>query len=134
MNDSLSSPPSPLPLQADEEARKAATAKLDAERAKKAAAEATAAAAESLARARTVYAEERAKKQQEFQVYSFEELETACNGFPEENLVGEGGYGAVFKGVLEHYPVAVKVLKNAQTDQALKEFKKEVRGIWTTSL
>ncbi|CAI5466346.1 unnamed protein product [Closterium sp. Yama58-4] len=112
--------------QAEEEAKRAAAAKEEAAEAKKAAAEAAASAAATLVKAQEEYALERLKKQQEFREYSIEELEAACDGFSEENLVGEGGYGSVYKGMLEHFPVAVKVLKNAQTNQALKEFKKEV--------
>lgn len=83
-------------------------------------------AAATLAKAQEEYAQEKWRKQQEFRHYSFEQLAAACANFAEEQLVGEGGYGAVYKGLLDHFPVAVKVLKNAHSDQAMKEFKKEV--------
>lgn len=45
--------------------------------------------------------------------YSFKELETATGGFSDENVVGEGGYGIVYRGVsLDGSVVAVKSLLN----------------------
>lgn len=45
--------------------------------------------------------------------YSLKELETATRGFAEENVIGEGGYGVVYRGVLQDGSVvAVKNLLN----------------------
>lgn len=45
--------------------------------------------------------------------YSLKELETATRGFSSENVIGEGGYGVVFRGVLpDGSIVAVKKLLN----------------------
>lgn len=45
--------------------------------------------------------------------YSLRELEMATNGFVEENVIGEGGYGVVYRGVLpDGSVVAVKNLLN----------------------
>lgn len=45
--------------------------------------------------------------------YSLRELEMATRGFADENVIGEGGYGIVYKGVLqEGSVVAVKNLLN----------------------
>lgn len=45
--------------------------------------------------------------------YTLREVEMATNGFGEENVIGEGGYGIVYKGVLgDGTPVAVKNLLN----------------------
>lgn len=45
--------------------------------------------------------------------YSLKELEVATRGFVEENVIGEGGYGVVYRGVLEDGSVvAVKNLLN----------------------
>lgn len=45
--------------------------------------------------------------------YSFKELEIATDGFVEENVIGEGGYGIVYRGVLQDgSEVAVKNLLN----------------------
>ncbi|KAF7127571.1 hypothetical protein RHSIM_Rhsim11G0176700 [Rhododendron simsii] len=61
--------------------------------------------------------------------YSFKELETATGGFSDENVVGEGGYGIVYRGVLlDGSVVAVKNLLNNK-GQAEKEFKVEVEAI-----
>ncbi|KAK9677863.1 hypothetical protein RND81_11G172300 [Saponaria officinalis] len=61
--------------------------------------------------------------------YSLRELEVATRGFSEENVIGEGGYGVVYRGVLEDGSVvAVKNLLNNK-GQAEKEFKVEVEAI-----
>ncbi|KAK3420889.1 hypothetical protein EUGRSUZ_G00446 [Eucalyptus grandis] len=61
--------------------------------------------------------------------YSLRELEIATGGFAEENVIGEGGYGVVFRGVLpDGSAVAVKNLLSKR-GQAEKEFKVEVEAI-----
>ncbi|KAJ7967329.1 Protein kinase family protein [Quillaja saponaria] len=61
--------------------------------------------------------------------YSLKELETATRGFAEDNVVGEGGYGVVYRGDLQDGSVvAVKNLLNNK-GQAEKEFKVEVEAI-----
>ncbi|GAV69985.1 Pkinase domain-containing protein/CAP_N domain-containing protein/CAP_C domain-containing protein [Cephalotus follicularis] len=61
--------------------------------------------------------------------YSLKELEMATRGFVEESVVGEGGYGVVYRGVLhDGSVVAVKNLLNNK-GQAEKEFKVEVEAI-----
>ncbi|CAN1320355.1 Probable receptor-like serine/threonine-protein kinase At4g34500 [Linum perenne] len=56
--------------------------------------------------------------------YSLMELEMATKGFAEENVIGEGGYGVVYRGVLtDGSVIAVKNLLNN------KEFKVEVEAI-----
>lgn len=61
--------------------------------------------------------------------YTLRELEDATNGFADENVIGEGGYGIVYRGVLEdNSMVAVKNLLNNK-GQAEKEFKVEVEAI-----
>lgn len=45
--------------------------------------------------------------------YTLRELEDSTNGFADENVIGEGGYGIVYRGVLEDNAlVAVKNLLN----------------------
>ncbi|MCI17417.1 putative receptor-like serine/threonine-protein kinase, partial [Trifolium medium] len=45
--------------------------------------------------------------------YSLKELENATDGFAEGNVIGEGGYGIVYRGVLQDGSVvAVKNLLN----------------------
>ncbi|KAM7517055.1 hypothetical protein LguiA_006638 [Lonicera macranthoides] len=61
--------------------------------------------------------------------YTLRELEVATDGFSDENVIGEGGYGIVYSGVLEdNTRVAVKNLLNNR-GQAEKEFKVEVEAI-----
>ncbi|KAK4786822.1 hypothetical protein SAY86_010655 [Trapa natans] len=61
--------------------------------------------------------------------YTLRELEAATNGLCEENVIGEGGYGIVYRGVLEDgTKVAVKNLLNNR-GQAEREFKVEVEAI-----
>ncbi|KAJ1279452.1 hypothetical protein BS78_04G157900 [Paspalum vaginatum] len=61
--------------------------------------------------------------------YTLKELETATGMFADENVIGEGGYGIVYHGVLEDgTQVAVKNLLNNR-GQAEKEFKVEVEAI-----
>ncbi|CAH9100519.1 unnamed protein product [Cuscuta europaea] len=61
--------------------------------------------------------------------YSLKELEMATNGFSPDNVIGEGGYGVVYRGVLpDGSVVAVKNLLNNK-GQAEKEFKVEVEAI-----
>ncbi|KAE8727980.1 putative receptor-like protein kinase [Hibiscus syriacus] len=61
--------------------------------------------------------------------YTLRELEESTNEFAPENVIGEGGYGIVYRGVLEdNTKVAVKNLLNNR-GQAEKEFKVEVEAI-----
>ncbi|CAL5331726.1 hypothetical protein CsSME_00012901 [Camellia sinensis var. sinensis] len=61
--------------------------------------------------------------------YTLRELEDATNGLSDENVIGEGGYGIVYCGVLaDNTRVAVKNLLNNR-GQAEKEFKVEVEAI-----
>ncbi|PSS26048.1 Receptor-like serine/threonine-protein kinase [Actinidia chinensis var. chinensis] len=61
--------------------------------------------------------------------YGLSELEMATRGFADENVIGEGGYGVVFRAVLtDGSVVAVKNLLNNK-GQAEKEFKVEVEAI-----
>ncbi|GAV67743.1 Pkinase domain-containing protein [Cephalotus follicularis] len=61
--------------------------------------------------------------------FTLRELEVSTNGFAHENIIGEGGYGIVYHGVLDNQTeVAVKNLLN-NSGQAEKEFKVEVEAI-----
>lgn len=56
-------------------------------------------------------------------------MEDATNGFAPENVIGEGGYGIVYHGILnDNTNVAIKNLLNNR-GQAEKEFKVEVEAI-----
>ena len=57
--------------------------------------------------------------------YSIEEIEEATDRFASNRQIGEGGYGPVFEGTLDHTPVAIKVLR-ADAAQGKKQFNQEV--------
>ncbi|CAH1447594.1 unnamed protein product [Lactuca virosa] len=61
--------------------------------------------------------------------FTLRDLELATNRFSKENVLGEGGYGIVYRGTLvNRNPVAVKKLLN-NVGQAEKEFRVEVEAI-----
>lgn len=61
--------------------------------------------------------------------FTFEELAQATNGFSDQNLLGEGGFGSVYKGLLpDGREIAVKQLKIGG-GQGEREFKAEVEII-----
>ena len=62
-------------------------------------------------------------------MFTYEELARASNGFSVSNLVGEGGFGCVFKGSLsDGKAVAIKQLRLGG-GQGEKEFRAEVETI-----
>lgn len=61
--------------------------------------------------------------------FTYAELETATHGFSKSNLLGEGGFGCVYKGILTNgQVVAVKQLKSGAS-QGEREFQAEVEII-----
>ncbi|XP_059652207.1 probable receptor-like protein kinase At5g18500 [Cornus florida] len=61
--------------------------------------------------------------------FTLRDLEVATNRFSKENVIGEGGYGVVYRGqLINGSPVAVKKLLN-NLGQAEKEFRVEVEAI-----
>ncbi|KAI4369486.1 hypothetical protein MLD38_017921 [Melastoma candidum] len=61
--------------------------------------------------------------------FTLRDLEQATDRFAKENVIGEGGYGVVYKGrLINGTPVAVKKLLN-NLGQAEKEFRVEVEAI-----
>ncbi|XP_020415427.1 U-box domain-containing protein 52 [Prunus persica] len=60
-----------------------------------------------------------------YRKYTIEEIETATNDFSAGYKIGEGGYGPVYRGELDHTPVAIKVLR-PDAAHGEEQFKKEV--------
>uniref|UniRef100_A0A2N9EFZ7 non-specific serine/threonine protein kinase n=1 Tax=Fagus sylvatica TaxID=28930 RepID=A0A2N9EFZ7_FAGSY len=62
--------------------------------------------------------------------FSYNELLSATNNFAEENKLGEGGFGGVYKGYLRdlNSHVAIKRVSRGST-QGLKEYASEVKSI-----
>ncbi|KAL1820092.1 hypothetical protein ACET3Z_014961 [Daucus carota] len=61
--------------------------------------------------------------------YSLEEIETATNEFADENVVGSGDYGIVYRGLLfDHSRVAIKKL--VFNNGKLMDFIQEVEAMW----
>lgn len=61
--------------------------------------------------------------------FTYNELLQATNGFSTQNLLGEGGFGCVFKGILlDGREIAVKQLKIGGS-QGEREFRAEVEII-----
>lgn len=62
-------------------------------------------------------------------VFSYEELMEITNGFSRQNIIGEGGFGCVYRGQLPNgRVVAVKQLKTG-SGQGDREFRAEVEII-----
>ncbi|XP_044489588.1 putative serine/threonine-protein kinase [Mangifera indica] len=68
---------------------------------------------------------------QNFHVFSFNELKTACDGFSSSNKIGEGGFGSVYKGWLQDGTVvAVKVLSiELESMRGEREFISELAAL-----
>ncbi|KAJ4797241.1 kinase with adenine nucleotide alpha hydrolases-like domain-containing protein [Rhynchospora pubera] len=60
-----------------------------------------------------------------YRKYSIDEIEFATDNFSEKLKIGEGGYGPVYQGSLDHTPVAIKVLR-PDAAQGRKQFHQEV--------
>ena len=59
------------------------------------------------------------------QEYTYDELSLATSNFSADNLLGEGTFGKVYKGILYHTAVAIKVL-NEEGQQGLEDCKREL--------
>ncbi|KAG2685167.1 hypothetical protein I3843_10G107900 [Carya illinoinensis] len=65
----------------------------------------------------------------ELPLFDFSTLAMATNNFSDENKLGQGGFGSVYKGrLVEDHEIAVKRLSKS-SGQGIEEFKNEVRLI-----
>lgn len=60
-----------------------------------------------------------------YRKYSITEIEIVTDYFSNSLKIGEGGYGPVYKALLDHTPVAIKVLR-PDVSQGQKQFQQEV--------
>ncbi|KAI3705196.1 hypothetical protein L1987_75430 [Smallanthus sonchifolius] len=76
-----------------------------------------------------IYTNESSKDDTELSSYSLSAIAKSTNNFSVDNKLGEGGFGPVYKGLLEDgQEIAVKRLSETST-QGLDEFKNEVKFI-----
>ncbi|WJX76435.1 hypothetical protein P8452_59854 [Trifolium repens] len=62
--------------------------------------------------------------------YSYQELKKATKGFKEKQLLGQGGFGKVFKGILPRSKIEVAVKRvSHESKQGLREFVSEIASI-----
>lgn len=66
-----------------------------------------------------------AGKKAMYKIYSIEEIEIATDYFAESHKIAEGGYGPVFRGMLDQTPVAIKVVRPG-ISEGQKLFRQEV--------
>ncbi|XP_019416150.1 PREDICTED: U-box domain-containing protein 34-like isoform X1 [Lupinus angustifolius] len=66
-----------------------------------------------------------AQNDNRYRRYTIEEIEVATDQFSSSKKIGEGGYGPVYKGKLDHTPVAIKIL-SPDASQGRKQFQQEV--------
>ncbi|XP_051114651.1 cold-responsive protein kinase 1-like [Andrographis paniculata] len=59
-------------------------------------------------------------------LYSYTELEMATNKFSLANKIGEGGFGSVYKGVLNNGTLAALKVLSAKSHQGAREFLNEI--------
>lgn len=65
-----------------------------------------------------------------YRKYNIEDIEYATERFAKSNKIGEGGYGPVYRGCLDHTPVAIKILR-PDAAQGMKQFNQEVCTIFS---
>ena len=66
-----------------------------------------------------------AHKDKRYRKYTIDDIEKATEKFSPSMKIGQGGYGPVFKGYLDHTPVAIKIL-SPDASQGRKQFHQEV--------
>ncbi|CAI0419584.1 unnamed protein product [Linum tenue] len=66
----------------------------------------------------------------QFREYNIQDIEMSTNHFAPSKKIGEGGYGPVYKGIIDDVPVAIKVVR-PDLSQGQKQFQKEVEVLST---
>ncbi|GMH14378.1 hypothetical protein Nepgr_016219 [Nepenthes gracilis] len=62
-------------------------------------------------------------------IYRYKELRVATNDFSPRNKIGEGGFGAVYKGKLKDGKIAAMKVLSAESQQGIQEFLTEIKVI-----
>ncbi|CAF1706028.1 BnaC03g74370D [Brassica napus] len=70
-------------------------------------------------------AEDKNTSDRRYREYTIEEIEEATENFSINNKIGEGGYGPVYEGTLDYTKVAIKVLR-PDARQGRSQFQQEV--------
>ncbi|KAK3156360.1 hypothetical protein QOZ80_2AG0106300 [Eleusine coracana subsp. coracana] len=65
------------------------------------------------------------KNDNRYRRYSIDDIESATHKFDKALKIGEGGYGPVYKAVLDHTNVAIKILR-PDASQGRKQFQQEI--------
>ncbi|XP_021864886.1 U-box domain-containing protein 35-like [Spinacia oleracea] len=60
-----------------------------------------------------------------YRLYSLKDIEIGTNYFSSSLKIGEGGYGPVYRAIIQHTSVAIKVLR-PNVSQGLKQFQQEI--------
>ncbi|KAK9936204.1 hypothetical protein M0R45_013057 [Rubus argutus] len=74
------------------------------------------------------YSGERSNDDLELPLFDFSSVAAATDNFSDENKLGQGGFGCVYKGLIEGQEIAVKRLSK-NSGQGTEEFKNEVKLI-----
>ncbi|KAB5538940.1 hypothetical protein DKX38_016473 [Salix brachista] len=66
---------------------------------------------------------------QKVHAFSFNELKVATNGFLPSNKIGEGGFGSVYKGILQDGRIVAIKMLSAESRQGEREFMSEIASL-----
>ncbi|KAM5586218.1 cold-responsive protein kinase 1-like [Rosa sericea] len=78
---------------------------------------------------RTVDIDELVSGISNLKLYSYKELQNATENFSEENKIGQGGFGSVYKGTLKDGSVAAIKVLSGDSRQGSREFLTEIEVI-----
>ncbi|XP_062087401.1 receptor-like serine/threonine-protein kinase SD1-8 [Humulus lupulus] len=75
------------------------------------------------------YSGERDKDELELPLLDYTTIAVATNNFSDDNKLGQGGFGCVYKGILEEEQIVAVKRLSKNSGQGVEEFKNEVRLI-----